>query len=418
MERERLVIVGNGMAPGRMLEHLFARAPGRFDVTIFNAEPRVNYNRLMLSPVLAGEKTYADIITHDDDWYARHDVRLLKGMAVTAIDPAARTVTARDGVVTPYDRLVIATGSVPFVPPIPGHDLNGVLTYRDLDDVEAMLEISARGGNAVVIGGGLLGLEAAAGLRARGMEVTVVHLMPGLMERQLDDAAGGMLARALEDRGITIRTGANTTAIEGNGHVERVNLADGTVIACDVVVMAVGIRPSIALGKAACLAVNRGIVVDDQLRTSDPQIFALGECAEHRAICYGLVAPLYDMAETLAAVLDDEDASYAGSAISTRLKVTGVEVFSAGDFALAADREDIVLRDDDAHTYRRLVLKDGRLIGAVLYGETGDGGWYFDKLRAGAVIGGDRSTLVFGEAFAGTPQLEAYGGRCSLAVDN
>lgn len=418
MERERLVIIGNGMAPGRMLEHLLERSTERYAIKIFNAEPRVNYNRLMLSPVLAGEKAYADIITHGDDWYARHGIDLCKGQPIAAIDPAARTVIARDGTATPYDRLVIATGSVPFVPPIPGHDLPGVLTYRDLDDVEAMLVAARNGGRAVVIGGGLLGLEAAAGLRAQGMEVTVLHLMPSLMERQLDEAAGGMLAAAFEERGITVLTRANTRAIEGTGRVEAVRLEDGTLIPCAIVVMAVGIRPSSGLAKAAGLTVNRGIVVDDQLRTSDPSIFALGECAEHRGQCYGLVAPLYDMAETLASVLAGGNAAYAGSAISTRLKVSGVELFSAGDFAPAPDREDIVLRDDDARIYRRLVLKDDRLIGAVLYGETADSLWYFDKLRDGAPIGPARDALAFGSAFMDTPELSAYGGRCSLAADS
>jgi nitrite reductase (NADH) large subunit len=417
MGRERLVIIGNGMAPGRMLEHLFRLAPDRYDVTIFNAEPRVNYNRLMLSPVLAGEKSYADIITHDDAWYESHGITLHKGMPVVAIDRATRTVTGKDGTASPYDQLVIATGSTPFVPPVPGHDLAGVLTYRDLDDVEAMLEASARGGRAVVIGGGLLGLEAAAGLRTRGMDVTVLHLMPGLMERQLDDAAGAMLAHSFEDRGIHILTQANTKSIEGNSRVERVCLADGTVIECDLVVMAVGIRPASWLAKDAGLVVNRGVVVDDQLQTSDPAIFALGECAEHRGTCYGLVAPLYEMAETLASVLAGSEASYAGSAISTRLKVSGIDLFSAGDFAAAADREDIVLRDDEARTYRRLVLKEGRLIGAVLYGETADGPWFFDKLRDGTSIEQDRDRLVFGRPFDGVPALGAYGGRCSLGAD-
>jgi nitrite reductase (NADH) large subunit len=403
---EKLVIIGNGMAPGWMLEHLFETAPGRFDVAIFNAEPRVNYNRLMLSPVLSGEKRYEDIITHDEQWYATHGVTLHKSSPVISIDRAARTVVSANGIVANYDRLVIATGSTPFIPPVPGHQLAGVVTYRDLDDVEKMLAAADKGGRAVVIGGGLLGLEAAAGLKMRGMAVTVLHLMPTLMERQLDPEAGHLLEQAFRDRGIGIITQANTKQVLGTERVEGVELADGTIIGCDMVVMAVGIRPSSSLAKAAGLAVNRGIVVDDQMRTDDPHIFALGECAEHRGTCYGLVAPLYEMGQVLAQILAGEDASYQGSVTSTKLKVTGIDLFSAGDFGAGEDREEIVLRDANAGVYKRLVLKDNRLIGAVLYGETGDGSWFFDMLRRGAGIGEMRETLIFGQAYQGSAPLD------------
>lgn len=403
---EKLLIIGNGMAPGRMLEHLLETDPGRFEITIFNAEPRVNYNRLMLSPVLSGEKTYEDIITHDDAWYAAHGITLHKSAPVVEIDRAARTVRTAGGMVADYDRLVIATGSSPFIPPLPGKDLKGVVTYRDLDDVEKMLGACDRGGRAVVIGGGLLGLEAAAGLRMRGMDVTVLHLSPTLMERQLDPAAGYLLERAMTARGIRIITRANTQEIVGASHVEAVRLADGTVLPADLVVMAVGIRPSVTLAKSAGLAVNRGIVVDDQLRTDDPAIYALGECAEHRGACYGLVAPLYEMGEVLARTLRGEFAAYQGSVTSTKLKVTGIDLFSAGDFAEAEDREEIVLRDAAAGIYKRVVLKDDRIIGAVLYGDTADGPWYFDMLRRGVDTREMRDTLIFGQAYQGGAQLD------------
>jgi nitrite reductase (NADH) large subunit len=403
---EKLVIIGNGMAPGRMLEHLLEADPARFAVTIFNAEPRVNYNRLMLSPVLSGEKTYEDIITHDDAWYATHGIALHKSAPIVEIDRVARTVRTAGGLVAQYDRLVIATGSSPFIPPVPGHDLPGVVTYRDLDDVEKMLGACDRGGRAVVIGGGLLGLEAAAGLRMRGMDVTVLHLSPTLMERQLDPAAGYLLERAMVERGISIITRANTKEILGQRRVEAVRLADGTELPADLVVMAVGIRPSVSLAKAAGLAVNRGIVVDDQLRTDDPAIYALGECAEHRGSCYGLVAPLYEMGEVLAKTLTGESAAYQGSVTSTKLKVTGIDLFSAGDFAEAEDREEIVLRDATAGIYKRVVLKDDRIIGAVLYGDTADGPWYFDMLRRGVDTKPMRDTLIFGQAYQGGAQLD------------
>ena len=278
---QRLVVVGNGMAPGRALEKLFEQAPGAYEVTIFNAEPRVNYDRIMLSPVLSGEKAFEDIIIHGDGWYIEHGATLYKGHKVIAIDRQARTVTSHTGVVAPYDKLIIATGSVPFIIPVPGNNLAGVLTYRDLDDVEAMILAAKSRGRAVVIGGGLLGLEAAAGLQEQGMHVTIFHIMPTLMERQLDPAAGYLLRKTIESRGIDVITGANTKAIVGEKRVEGVLLADGTTLPADLVVMAVGIRPNSALAKEAGLAVNRGIVVDARMRTNDPrEIFALGECAE------------------------------------------------------------------------------------------------------------------------------------------
>ena len=413
---ERLVIIGNGMAPGRMLEHLFEAAPGRFAVTIFNAEPRVNYNRLMLSPVLSGEKTYVEIITHGDAWYAENGVVLHKSAPVTLIDRVAKRVVSANGVVAEYDHLVIATGSSPFIPPVPGHQLPGVVTYRDLDDVDKML---AAGSDCkvVVIGGGLLGLEAAAGLKMQGMDVTVLHLGPTLMERQLDQAAGYLLEKAFTDRGIRVITQANTRQVLGTDRVEGVELADGTVIDCAMVVMAVGIRPATALAKNAGLAVNRGIVVDDQMRTEDPHVFALGECAEHRGTCYGLVAPLYEMGKVLADTLIGQKAAYQGSVTSTKLKVTGIDLFSAGDFGEGEDREEIVLRDASNGVYKRLVLKNDRIIGAVLYGETSDGPWFFDLLKRGVDTREMRDTLVFGQAYQGGTPLDPMAAVAALPYE-
>ncbi|MGE0858658.1 MAG: NAD(P)/FAD-dependent oxidoreductase, partial [Gammaproteobacteria bacterium] len=313
----KLVIIGNGMAPGRLLEAVLEQDREAFTITVFNAEPRVNYDRIQLSPVLAGDKCFDDIVIHDDAWYAAHGITLHKGLPVTAIDRAAREVIAADGGRTAYDELVIATGSRPLVPPLPGRELAGVVTFRDLDDVDAMLAAAARGGRAVVIGGGLLGLEAAAGLAARGMQVTVLHLAASLMERQLDAAAGYLLAEALRGRGIDVVTEAETRALLGEGQVSGVELRDGRRYAADLVVVAIGIRPNVELADAAGLAVARGILVDDGLATSDPAIHALGECVEHRGQCYGLVAPLYEMARVLAARLLGGTASYAGSTLST-----------------------------------------------------------------------------------------------------
>ncbi|MEM9277446.1 MAG: nitrite reductase large subunit NirB [Pseudomonadota bacterium] len=417
-EKQKLVIIGNGMAPGRMLEDLLEKDPGAYDITIFNAEPRVNYNRLMLSPVLSGEKTYQDIITHDDDWYEQHGITLHKFSPVSNINRQNKTVTSYNGIECGYDKLVIATGSNPFIIPLPGKDLEGVLTYRDLDDVETMIEVSKGQGQAVVIGGGLLGLEAAAGLKAQGMDVTVLHLMPTLMERQLDPASGFLLEKAFENLGIKVITKANTHEILGeHDKVAGVKLDDGTELRCEIVVMAVGIRPSSELANASGIETNRGIVVADDMRTSDPDIFALGECVEHQGQCYGLVAPLYEMASVIAENLLDGSAEYNGSVTATKLKVTGIDLYSAGDFAEGDGREEIVLRDASGGIYKRLVIKDNKIIGAVLYGETSDGPWFFDLLKKGADISEMRDTLIFGQAYQGGDALDPLAAVAALPDD-
>jgi nitrite reductase (NADH) large subunit len=403
--KPRLVVIGNGMAGCRAVEDILKRDPDRYDITIFGAEPRVNYNRIMLSPVLAGEKAFADIVINDAAWYSDNRVTLHAGHTVTAIDREARTVQAEGGVSVPYDRLILACGSDPVRLPLPGADLKGVVTFRDLDDVEAMVaaadaSANGAGGAAVVIGGGLLGLEAAYGLARRGMKATVVHLMDVLMERQLDGAAGFLLTQALAERGVVTELSAQSEAILGqDGKVSGLKLKDGRVLPCSILVMAVGIRPSIALAKAAGLAVNRGVIVDDAMRTDDPAIFAVGECAEHRGVAYGLVAPIWDMCRTLAAALTGDDAAaYAGSLLSTRLKVSGVDVFSAGNFAGGEGCEDIVFRDAGRGVYKRVVVENGKVAGAVLFGDAADGGWYFDLMRQGADVGAIRETLIFGQA--------------------
>ena len=397
----RLVVIGNGMAGCRAVEEILERDPARYAITIFGAEPRVNYNRIMLSPVLAGEKSFDEIVINDAAWYADNAITLVSGDPVVSIDRAARTVTAQSGRTELYDQLLIATGSDPFIIPIPGKELPGVVTFRDLDDVDKMLLAAEGGGNAVVIGGGLLGLEAAHGLSLRGMAVTVIHLMPTLMERQLDEAAGWLLKEELEARGQVILTGADTAEIIGtDGHVSGVRLKDGREIAADIVVMAVGIRPATGLAKAAGLEVERGIMVDDHLVTSDPAVLAVGECVQHRGNCYGLVAPLWEMCRALADHATGAPTGYQGSVTSTKLKVSGIEVFSAGDFSGGDGAEDIVMRDAARGVYKRVIVKDDRLVGAVLYGDTADGNWYFDLLKNGEDVSEIRDALIFGQAFA------------------
>ncbi|WP_346908965.1 nitrite reductase large subunit NirB [uncultured Roseibium sp.] len=418
MTKQKLVIIGNGMAPGRMLEHLLEAAPDAYDITIFNAEPRVNYDRIMLSPVLSGEKTYEEIVIHGDGWYIEHGIMLYKGHKIVEIDREAKTVTSDHGEVASYDKLVIATGSVPFIIPVPGKDLQGVLSYRDLDDVDAMLLAAQSQEKAVVIGGGLLGLEAAAGLQARGMDVTVLHLMPTLMERQLDPSAGHLLEKALEARGIAVVTKANTRAILGDTKVEGVELEDGTVIPATLVVMAVGIRPNAWLAKEAGLEVNRGIVVGDGMQTSDPDIYSLGECAEVDGQVYGLVAPLYEMARVAAKHLAGEGAaSFVHADTPTKLKVTGIDLFSLGDFGEGEDREEIVLRDAAAGIYKRVVLQDNKIIGTVLYGETADGAWFNDLKKKGTDVSDMRDTLIFGQAYQGGEPLDPTAAVAALPDD-
>ncbi|MBC2779139.1 nitrite reductase large subunit NirB [Parasphingopyxis marina] len=399
-QKEKLVVIGNGMAGCRAVEEILARDPERYDIVIFGAEPRVNYNRIMLSPVLAGDKTFDEIVINDEAWYADNGIELVSGDSVIAIDREGKELRSRSGRTESYDRLLIATGSDPFIIPVPGHDLPGVITFRDLDDVEKMLAAAERGGEAVVIGGGLLGLEAAHGLFLRGMEVTVLHLMPTLMERQLDEAAGFLLKTELENRGQTILTGADTAEIVGESHVEAVKLKDGTEIPADIVVMAVGIRPNVRLALEAGLEVGRGIVVDDDMRTRDPSIFAVGECVEHRGLVYGLVAPLWEMCKALADGCTTGATGYRGSVTSTKLKVSGIDLFSAGDFSGGEDCEDVVMRDAARGIYKRVVLKQDRIVGAVLYGDTADGNWYFDLMRQEEDVSDIREAIIFGQAFA------------------
>jgi nitrite reductase (NADH) large subunit len=398
--RKKLVVIGNGMAGVRTIEELLKIAPDLYDITVFGAEPHPNYNRIMLSPVLAGEQTLDDIILNPVGWYAERGITLHMGKAVTAVDRRQRVVTAADGTQASYDRLLLATGSQPFVLPVPGHTLQGVITYRDIADTNAMIEAARTHRHAVVIGGGLLGLEAANGLNARGMSVTVVHLADWLLERQLDRVAAGLLQANLAERGLHFALNAHTAACldDGQGRVRAVQLKDGREIPADLVVMAAGVRPDVRLATAMRLQCNRGVLVSDTLQTlTDPRIYAVGECANHRGTAYGLVAPLYEQAIVCANHLADHGIGrYLGSQVSTKLKVTGIDLFSAGDFMGAEGTEAIVLRDPPRGVYKKLVLQGDKLVGACLYGDIADGSWYFDLIRSGQSVAAQRDTLAFG----------------------
>ena len=394
-----LVVVGNGMAGMRTVEELLALAPDLYDITVFGLEPRVNYNRIMLSPVLAGEKTFDEILLHPRGWYDEHGITLHAGDPVVAIDRKRRVVRARSGKEVAYDRLLLATGSQPFIVPVPGADLAGVVGFRDLDDVDTMLQAARSGRHAVVIGGGLLGLEAANGLLRRGMDVTVVHLTGSLLNQQLDGDASLLLKTALERRGLRIRLGAQTERVLGDVKVEGVRFMDGSEVPADLVVMAAGVRPNVALARAAGLHVERAIVVDDTLQSYDPRVYAVGECVQHRKAIFGLVAPIWEQARVCAAHLAGlGHRRYVQQATATKLKVTGIDLYSAGDIVGGPGTEDLVLRDRRAGVYKRLVLSGNRITGAVLYGDVADGPWYFDLIGRGVDVSALRDRLLFGPA--------------------
>ena len=396
---EPLVVIGNGMAAARFVEELAKRALGRYAVAVIGEEPRLAYNRVLLSALLAREVRPSEIELKPALWWRERGVTLRYGMRATAVDPTARKVRLSSGTQLPFSKLVFATGSRPIKLAIPGMELPGVLTFRDIDDVDTIAK--AAGARVVVIGGGLLGLEAAHGLAKARAQVTVVHLMDRLMERHLDEPAARMLRHAVEAKGIAVRLEAETARIIGNGRVEAVELRDGSTIPADAVVVAVGIRANVELARTAGLKVNRGIAVDDHLETSVTGVHAIGECAEHRGCCYGLVQPAYEQAQVLARRLAGENATYPGSVLTTNLKVAGVNVFSAGDFlATTAGADEIVLNDPGVGLYKKLVIADGRLIGAVLFGDITDGPWYLELIRSRSSIERLRDALAFGRELA------------------
>lgn len=403
--KEKLVLVGNGMAGVRTLEELFKHNVGAdvkgselYDVTVIGAEPHPNYNRIMLSPVLASEKTIDDIILNSLEWYDDNDIELITGDAVTEINRVKKVVLTESGQQVPYDRLLVATGSTPFIIPIPGAEKEGVIGFRDIQDVHTMLEAAREYKKAVVIGGGLLGLEAANGLMKQGMEVTVVHLLDSLMERQLDKVASEMLKLSLEEKGLRFMMEAQTAEVTGDKRVSGVKFADGSEVEADLVVMAVGIRPNMELAQKAGIHCERGVVVSDTMQTYDPKVYAVGECVQHRNECYGLVAPLFEQAKVAANHLAQVGSTrYLGSMTSTKLKVTGIDLFSAGEFNEEEGDETLVMQDSSSGVYKKLVICDDKIKGAVLFGDTMDGTWYFQLMRDETNIADFRRTIMFGQ---------------------
>ncbi|MGZ5016816.1 MAG: NAD(P)/FAD-dependent oxidoreductase [Methylobacter sp.] len=403
--KQRLVVIGNGMAGMRTVEELLTAAPEKYDITVFGAEPYGNYNRIMLSSVLCGEKTIEDIVINNRQWYVDNGITLYAGedKSVVRIDRKNKKVYAQDGTVAGYDRLLIATGSKAVVPAIPGNDLEGVISFRDIVDVNKMLAYSRSHNKAVVLGGGLLGLEAANGLVSRGMDVTVVHSNQILLNRQMDRSAAKMLQTELEQRGLKFKMAAKLKQLSGdeNGHVTAVSFEDGSRLECDLFVTAIGVRPNIELAQQAGIYCERGIVVNDTLQSYDPSIYAVGECIQHRGATFGLVAPLFEQAKVCANHLSAHGAAeYITLPTATKLKVTGINLFSIGDFLGDDNCESIHFTDPAAGIYKKLVIKANKLIGAVLYGDTADGGWYQELLEKEDTITGIRDVLIFGKVYA------------------
>lgn len=396
--KEKLVLIGNGMAGMRTVDELLKLAPNKYDITVFGAEPHGNYNRIMLSPVLAGDKTIDDIIIHDVAWYQENNIALHTGKTIVEIDRVKQVVIADDGMRSSYDRLILATGSNPVILPIIGIELEGVISFRDINDVNVMIEAAKTHKKAIVIGGGLLGLEAANGLMLQGMDVSVVHRGNTLMNQQLDQAASDLMQAELEAKGMHFLMNHDTAEFFGNERVEKVRFKDGLEVAADLVVMAIGVRPNIQLAKKSGIQCDRGILVDDTLKTYSPNTYAVGECVQHRNQTFGLVAPLFEQAKVCANHLASMGiARYISSATSTQLKVTGINLFSAGDFKGDDTTEDIVFKDPARNTYKKLVLKNNKIIGTVLYGDTADGLWYFSLLEQGEDISAIRENILFGQ---------------------
>lgn len=417
-ERKKLVLVGNGMAGVRTIEHVLKLSPGKYEITIFGTEPHPNYNRIQLSSILAGKADQQDIVMNDWQWYEDNGISIYAGEEVTHIDPQKQEVHSASGRTATYDELILATGSRPFILPLPGNQLEGVLAFRNLEDCEQMMAASRTYKKAAVIGGGLLGLEAARGLLNLGMDVTVIHIFPYLMERQLDEPAAKMLQKELEEQGMKFLMGKQTESIVGKKRVTGLRFKDGGYLAADLVVMAVGIRPNVELAAASGIQINRGIVVNDHLETNVPHIYAVGECAEHRGIAYGLVAPLYEQGAVLAKRLAGvETQGYTGSTVSTKLKVSGIKVFSAGQYEDATDTVSLRYQDELERIYKKLVFKDGRLIGAVLFGDTSDSAQLLRTMKSGTSMKGKEKELLLGETASSNQAVSMLDKTAAMPMD-
>lgn len=397
----KLVVIGNGMAGMRTVDELLQLAPERYQITVFGAEPHGNYNRIMLTPVLFGAKSIAEIMIHDFDWYLKHGITLHCGAdkTVVGVDRHRRRVMAQDGTEAEYDYLLLATGSLPLMLDIPGRDLRGVLGFRDIADVQSMIAAAASKTHAVILGGGLLGLEAANGLLQRGMQVSVINRAGHLLNKQLDRQAAGFLQQQLADKGIKFHLGCTIERIlGGDGHIRQVQLSNGEILPADLLVMSTGIKPNISLAERIGLECERGVIVDDLMQTSDPRVFSVGECVQHRGELFGLVAPVYEQAKVCARQLSGHAGSiYQTLSSATMLKVTGIDLFSVGDFEGDADCQVLQLIDHGLGVYKKIVLRGDIVIGVILYGDTCDSAWYLNLVKEKTPIAAIRDRLMFGQ---------------------
>ena len=387
MAKQKLVLIGNGMAGIRTIEEVLKINPEGFDITVFGTEHYPNYNRIQLSKVLQGDTTLKDITLNEWQWYEDYNIRLYPGETVTSIDKDKQMVYTDKGKVQPYDKLIIATGSNPFMLPLPGADKEGVIAFRNIKDTETIVEYAKKHKKAAVIGGGLLGLEAARGLLNLGMEVDVIHIQDYLMERQLDRKAGKLLQKELEKQGMNFLLEKATTEILGRKDVTGLQFKDGSRIKADLVVMAVGIKPNVSLALEAGIPISRGILVNDHLETEVPNIYAVGECAEHRGMVYGLVAPLYQQGQALAQHLCGVvGEGYKGSVLSTQLKVSGVDVFSTGKINEDENTKVSILHDDLRGVYQKILFEEEKMVGAVLFGDTRNGNKLLNFIKKGISV--------------------------------
>jgi nitrite reductase (NADH) large subunit len=400
--KEKLVVIGNGMSGLRTIEDLLDITKEKYDITVYGEEPHVNYNRIMLSYILSQEKTFEDTIINHQTWYDENDITLHKGDKVISIDKQNKTIKSESGKEESYDKLLIATGSNAFVPPTPGSDLKNVIAFRTKKDVDTIINTISHDKTAVVVGGGLLGLEAAYGIAKHGIKTILVHRSSNLMSQQLDAQAGKLLQKNLERYGIEFKLNTTVERIDGSTEVETVSFSDNHIVESNLVVFATGIVPNTQLAEEAGLDTKKGILVNDFLQTSDENIFAIGECVEHNGNTYGLVAPLYEQAKVCAKKLADTNTDgYSGSTLSTRLKISGVDLFSAGDYLGDETTEELILLDEKVGVYKKLVIYDNKIIGIVLYGDTMDASWYLKLLKEHTDISDLRTKILFGKMALG-----------------
>jgi nitrite reductase (NADH) large subunit len=415
-EKQRLVIIGNGMIAGRLLEELHYFSPDQYKISVFDGEGFSNYNRIMLPEIISEKMTTKDLVVHDESWHAQRNIEFQKGVQVVEIDRDKKLVRTDRGHACEYDKLVLAVGSIPNGFSCPGNHLKGISTFRTLTDAVAITSLAKTCANATVLGGGLLGLEAGAVLCERGITTNIVHCDQILMNRQLNVSAATFLQRKLESKGLRISTATDVTEIIGSDRVQAVRLRSGDLIPCELLLLAIGIRPNTALARAAGLRTDHGIVIDRQMRTSDPDIYAIGECAELDGNSYGLLSPLHGMAKIAARHLaGDHLAEYGKATIFSRLKISGIDLFVAGNSVGRDSQRKLVFENKANGIYKQIAIKNDRIDGFILMGDIEDGPWFFKQMEEEVDVSADIENLIFGKGYYNNYPLDPNGGLCGLA---